>query len=252
MAEATAGRGPAAAGSVTELIPRTLDSATIADDAAIEWMAERYRLDHAPFVRLNMITTITGATAGADGTSETITSRTDRFVLGAIRRNADVVVVGAETVRAEGYLLPRTARLAIVTPSGDLGVDKLSAAGREDRPPAIVLCPLSLIDAVRHRIGSAPAEVVPVPSDSDRLDPATIVATLRARGLQRIVCEGGPSLATQFVLSGIVDELCVTVSPVLEPARHPFITLTERIESDVAGMLVDDAGFSYLRLRPRG
>ncbi len=129
-------------------------------------------------------------------------------------------------MRAEGYLLPKTARLAIVTSTGDLGVDRLSDAGREDRPPAIVLCPLSLVDAVRHRIGDAPAEVIPVPSDGDRLDPATIVATLHARGLERIVCEGGPLLATQFVESGVVDELCVTVSPVLEPARHPFISLT--------------------------
>jgi riboflavin biosynthesis pyrimidine reductase len=243
--------GPADPGSVTEIVPRTLESATVGDDATAEWMSQRYRLGDGPFLRLNMITTITGATAGADGTSETITSRTDRFVLGAIRRNADVVLVGAETVRAEGYLLPKTARLAVVTSTGDLGVDKLSAAGREDRPPALVLCPLALVDDIRHRLGSAPAEVIAVPSDDDRLDPAAIVSTLHAHGLQRIVCEGGPALASQFVEAGLVDEVCATVSPVLEPARHPFITLTERIESTVAGMLVDDAGFSYLRLRLR-
>lgn len=248
---AAAGRGPADAGAVTEFIPRTLETATIGEDATDDWMSARYSLGRAPFVRLNMITTITGATAGADGTSETITSRTDRFVLGAIRRSADVVVVGAETVRAEGYLLPRTARLAVVTSTGDLGVEKLSAAGREDRPPALVLCPVSLAADIRHRIGDAPAEVIPVPSDRDRLDPRAIVAALHALGLERIVCEGGPSLATQFVESGLVDELCVTVSPVLEPARHPFIGLTSRIESVVVGMLVDDAGFSYLRLRTR-
>ena len=249
---ATPGGGPADAGSVTELIPRTLESARIGEAGTDEWMSARYGLGRSPFVRLNMITTITGATAGEDGTSETITSRTDRFVLGAIRRSADVVLVGAETVRAEGYLLPRTARLAVVTTTGDLGVGRLSAAGREDRPPALALCPISLVDEVRHRIGDAPAEVVPVPSDGDRLDPATIVATLHAHGLDRIVCEGGPSLASQFVEAGLVDELCVSVSPVLEPARHPFISLTSRVDSVVAGMLVDDAGFSYLRLRPRG
>ena len=63
-----------------------------------------------------------------------------------------------------------------------------------------------------------PAEVLPIPSDGDRLAPATIVAALRAYGLSRIVCEGGPALATQFVEAGVVDEVCVTVSPVLEPA----------------------------------
>jgi riboflavin biosynthesis pyrimidine reductase len=248
----TAHDGPADAGTVTEVLPRTLSSARVGAEGTDEWMSERYAVDAERFVRLNMITTITGATSGDDGTSETITSRTDRFVLGAIRRASDVVVVGAETVRVEGYLLPKTARLAIVTSSGDLGAGKLTAEGRGDRPPALVLCPISRVEAVRHAVADAPAEVVPVPSDDDRLTPASIVATLRALGLGRMVCEGGPALATQFVEAGVVDELCVTVSPVLEPARHPFIRLTERTEVTLAGMLVDDAGFSYLRLRPRG
>jgi 5-amino-6-(5-phosphoribosylamino)uracil reductase len=243
---------PAEAGTVTELIPRSLSSARIGEAETSGWMAERYAAPAERFVRLNMITTITAATAGSDGTSNTITSRTDRFVLGAIRRAADVVVVGAETVRAEGYLLPRRARLAIVTSSGDLGADRLTDAGREDRPPALVLCPADRADAVRHAVGRAPVEVVAVPSDGDRLRPRTIVATLHGLGLARIVCEGGAGLATQFVEAGVVDEICVTVSPVLEPARHPFLSLSERVESTVSGMLVDDAGFSYLRLRLRG
>jgi riboflavin biosynthesis pyrimidine reductase len=233
-------------------VPRTLDAVTIGADGTDEWMSERYRGPAEQFVRLNMITTITGATSGGDGTSETITSRTDRFVLGAIRRNADIVLVGAETVRIEGYLLPKTARLAVVTATGDLGAGKLSARGRDDRPPALVLCPQSRIDDVRHALGDAPAEIVPVPSDGERLSPETIVAVLPARGFGRIVCEGGPALASQFVEAGVVDEICVTVSPVLEPARHPFLSLPGRVDSAVAGMLIDDAGFSYLRLRLRG
>jgi riboflavin biosynthesis pyrimidine reductase len=243
---------PAAAGVVTEVVPRTLDSVTIGDDGTDEWMSERYRGPAEQFVRLNMITTITGATSGDDGTSETITSRTDRFVLGAIRRNTDIVLVGAETVRIEGYLLPKTARLAVVTSTGELGFGKLSAAGRDDRPPALVLCPQGRLETVRHAVGDAPAEVVPVPGADERLRPETIVAVLHARGFGRIVCEGGPALASQFVDAGVVDEICVTVSPVLEPARHPFLTLPGRLDSTVAGMLIDDAGFSYLRLRLRG
>ncbi|WP_241246084.1 dihydrofolate reductase family protein [Microbacterium sp. 4R-513] len=243
---------PAEAGIVTELFPRSLESARIGDEGTDEWMSRRYAVEGDRIVRLNLITTITGATSGDDGTSESITSRTDRYVLGAIRRASDVVVVGAQTVRIEGYLLPKTARLAVVTSTGDLGAGKLSAAGREDRPPALVLCPQDRADLVRHALGDAPAEVVPLPTDGERLTPQTIVAGLRAKGFGRIVCEGGPELATQFVEAGVVDELCVTVSPVLEPARQPFVRLTERVETRVAGMLVDDAGFSYLRLRVRG
>ncbi|WP_345802579.1 dihydrofolate reductase family protein [Microbacterium sp. AZCO] len=242
---------PAAAGVVTEVVPRTLATAEVRSPGTHAWMAERYRPPTPDYVRLNLITTVTGATAGADGTSETITSRTDRYVLGAIRRAADVVVVGAETVRAEGYLLPKTARLAIVTSTGDLA-GRLRTQGREDRPPAIVLCPATRVETVRHAVRDAAAEVWAVPTDSDRLSPAAIVATLRAHGLRGIVCEGGPALATQFVDAAVVDEICVTVSPVLERSGHPFVSPAERTESTVAGMLVDDAGFSYLRLRPRG
>jgi len=240
----------ATAGVVTEVIPRTLSSTTIGADGTDEWMSSRYVVESDRFVRLNMITTITGATAGADGTSNTITSRTDRYVLGAIRRASDVVVVGAETVRAEGYLLPRTARLAIVTSTGDLG-GRLSSAGRADRPPALVLCPVSTAAEVRHRLRDDPVEVVPIEGDGDQIAPEAILAALHAQGLSRVVCEGGPALASQFVSSGVVDEVCVTISPVLEPTRRPFVTLAERADARVAGMLVDEAGFSYLRLRLR-
>jgi 5-amino-6-(5-phosphoribosylamino)uracil reductase len=245
-----AAQGPAQPGTVTEVMPRTFESVGVGADGTDEWMSRRYAPLGDRFVRLNMITTITGSTSGADGTSETITSRTDRYVLGAIRGSADVVVVGAQTVRAEGYLLPKTARLAIVTGSGDLG--GLSDEGRDDRPPAIVLCPAAREAEVRAAVGDAPAVVRAIDARGDRLAPDEIVDALRADGLARIVCEGGPELATQFVEAGVVDEVCVTVSPALEPARHPFVALSRRVDAEVAGMLVDDAGFSYLRLRPQG
>lgn len=236
---------------VVEVIPPTLETCRIAAGSTDDWFDRRYAVAEASHVRLNLITTITAATAGADGTSDTITSRTDRYILGAVRRAADVVVVGAQTVRAEGYLLPKSARLAIITSTGDLGPEGLSDAGREDRPPALVLCPASGADAVRLALGDARTEVVAVPTDASRLGPHEILAALRDRGLTKVVCEGGPVLATQFLEAGVVDEVCVTVSPVLEPPSSPFVSPAERIATEVAGMLVDDAGFSYLRLRAR-
>src|SRR3546814_12193255 len=85
------------------------------------WLETVYASDAARFVRLNMIASLTGTAAGSDGTSDTLTSPTDRAILGIIRSSADVVLVGAATVRAERYLLPRRARLAVVTTTGDLG-----------------------------------------------------------------------------------------------------------------------------------
>jgi riboflavin biosynthesis pyrimidine reductase len=94
--------------------------------------------------------------------------------------------------------------------------------------------------------------VVGVPGDAP-LAPAAVVDALRAHGFARIVCEGGPTLASQFAGAGVIDEYCVTVAPAIEPAEHPFVRVdaASRPATDVAGMLVDAEGFSYLRLRRR-
>lgn len=248
---------------VTEVIPTSFERVDTTDDHAAEWMTQRYRRPDGAFVRLNMVTTLTGSSAGADGSSASISSRVDRLVLGAIRREADVVVVGAETVRAEGSMLPKTARMAIVTSSGDLGEGSLRRRDGRDAPPALILCRPEDAARVEAAIGDAPAETVVVPGSprahdrgetphgDARLHPADIVHALGARGLNRIVCEGGAGLATQFVGAGVVDEVCVTVSPLLEPVHHPFLSLTASVATEVTGMLVDDAGFSYRRLAIR-
>ena len=85
---------------VTEVRPATLDRQDVATEAGRAWLTERYARTDDAYVRLNMITSLTGAASGSDGTSDTLTSRTDRTILGVIRAAADVVVVGrAERAR---------------------------------------------------------------------------------------------------------------------------------------------------------
>jgi riboflavin biosynthesis pyrimidine reductase len=235
---------------LTEVVPRSLASADVSTDAGREWLRERYRRADDAYVRLNMITSLTGAAAGSDGTSETLTSRVDRKVLGIIRAEADVVLVGAQSVRAEGYVVPRTARLAVVTSTGDLSGHRLTL-GEDATPDRVLLvCPASIAGDLAERASRYGVQVVPVEGGS-RLEPRAIVDALGARGLHRIVCEGGPSLATQFADAGLIDEFCVTVAPVVEPVDRPFVSPAVRYATDVAGSLVDEAGFSYLRLRAR-
>ena len=233
---------------VTELSPRSLDTIDIdADrDAARAWIAARYGSAEAETVRLNMITSLTGSAVGGDGTSETLTGGADRLILSAIRAAADAVIVGAQTVRAESYLLPRSATLAVVTRSGSLeGLRVSDEAGQR----LIVLCPASRTEQVEASVAHPSAEVVGLPADETT--PQQIVDALRDRGLRRLVCEGGPSLARQFAESAIIDEYCITVAPALTPADHPFLGIHTAVETEIAGHLVDDAGFTYLRLRAR-
>ncbi|HAS30982.1 MAG TPA: hypothetical protein DCS84_01570 [Microbacterium sp.] len=233
--------------TVTEVVPRTLDSVTTDSLDADRWLSRRYSADDTGFTRLNMVTSVTGSIAGADGTSETITSPTDRMILRAVRANADVVVVGATTARTERYLLPAHARLAVVTATGDLDGVRLTRPGR---PPALVLSSRAHRERVHARLAGAPVEHVTIDAD-EQLDPRAIVAELRERGLPRVVCEGGPTIATRFLEAGCLDEICLTIAPALEPSGAAFVSPSRPRDATVAGMLVDDCGFSYLRLHPR-
>lgn len=238
---------------VTEVLPGPADPAradagAFAIDAYGEplraWLAARYSPADGVRVRMNMITSLTGAAVGADGTSDSLTSRVDRTLLGVIRSFADVVLVGAATVRAEGAVLPRRGAFAIVTATGDLGAMRMPPA---DAARVLLVCPAAAADDVARR-APAGAEVVPVPGDAA---PREILGAVRDRGLARVVCEGGPSLSSAFARAGVVDEYCVTVAPAIGARGAPFVDVDDTVPTHVAGMLVDDAGFSYLRLRPR-
>jgi riboflavin biosynthesis pyrimidine reductase len=231
---------------VTEVLPSTAERVDAATAAGRAWLEQRYRRDDRAFVRLNMITTLTGTAAGADGTSESLTNRVDRTILGIIRSQADVVVVGAQSVRAEGYVVPRRARLAVVSRSGDLAGHRLTLdpGGPEDQVLLLVPASAPQIDTVHGMT------IVRLP-DAEPITPDRIVEALASRGLSRIVCEGGPSLATQFADAGAIGEYCLTVAPVVTAPGTPIVAPTTQPTTEPVGMLVDEAGFSYLRLRVR-
>lgn len=228
---------------LTEIVPAKGATVTLDDPHAREWITARYARSETSYTRINMITTLTGSATGADGTSDSISSKADRLILGVIRADADAIVVGAQTVRAEGYTVPRASHLIIVTGTGDLSGHQLSDDALER---VRLICPADAVKEVRAH--SPQLDVIPVTGD---FSPATIRCALSALGMTRLVCEGGPGLASQFLTAGVVDELCVTGAPALEPADHPFISVTSRPDTTVAGMLADDAGFSYLRLAVR-
>ena len=225
---------------LTEIVPTSGATLSLADPQARDWLTARYARSSEAYTRINMITTLTGSATGADGTSDSISSRADRLILGVIRADADAIVVGAQTVRAEGYTVPRTSTLVIVTATGNLSGHRLSDEALER---VRLICPADSRPQVQA--ASPHLSVIPLAGD---FSPTTIQAALTGLGMRRLVCEGGPGLASQFLVSGVVDELCVTSAPTVDPTHQPFIAVRERPETAVGGMLADDAGFSYLRL----
>jgi riboflavin biosynthesis pyrimidine reductase len=187
----------------------------------------------APGVRANMVSTVDGAATGADGRSGSINNAADWRVFRLLRALADVVLVGAGTVRAEGYTeLPvaedlRGARaslgrhehleLAVVTISGDLPDAVLDGV----RPPLVItVADNPALGGLRERIG---ADRVLVTGDGHRVDPHSVVRALADRGLDHVLAEGGPSLLAALVDADAVDEVCLTWTPQLLAGPAPRI-----------------------------
>jgi riboflavin biosynthesis pyrimidine reductase len=223
--------------------PIDLDEASSRDE-----LLELYRPEAMSSVRINLIASVSGSVGGSDGTSNTLSNPVDRRILGVIRELADVVLVGAQSVRAESYVLPRRAPLAIVTSSGDLAGHGIGADAAQER--VIVLCPAASADRVRASLGPVAADIIAIEPDADgQLSMTDVVTALRVRGLESIVCEGGPRLAAQLLDAGLVDEVCLTTSPLLNGSAVPILgrALHEDRAVSLIRLLVDDASGVYAR-----
>lgn len=230
--------------SLRSLLPRRE-----AEDVDPDALPDLYRPPRARWLRLNFIASVNGSVAGPDGTSESLTNRTDRRILGVIRRAADIVLVGASSVRTEGYFLPRTAPLAILTGSGDLTGHRIPVDVEAGR--IVVLCPPEAIGTLHASLGGAAVEVVELAGP--RIDPAVAVAALHRLGHSSIVCEGGPTLAAELLEADLVDELCLSMSPQLLPLRAPMLTgLAVARPVRLEQLLLDDESTLYARWVLRG
>ncbi len=181
--------------------------------------------DEGPWLRANMIASTDGA-AALSGRSGGLSGPADRLVFAVLRSLADVILVGAGTARAEGYrpVSPRQliARLrpagppppiAVVTGRLDLDTgDGGLLAAYSGRTPAIVLT-TQAAPAARRAQAARHAEVIV--TGPRTVTAAAAVAALTDRGYRRVLAEGGPTLLGQIAAAGLLDELCLTYSPVL-------------------------------------
>jgi riboflavin biosynthesis pyrimidine reductase len=225
-----------------------------ADEAARGVLRDWYAWLPGERVRIGLVTTVDGDAAGDDGTSGDLSGGADRAVLGVLREVADVVLIGASTLRAEPHLVPRRTRLAVLTGSGDLGPAPLRRP--DGAPVPLVLAPADAAAGIRAAHGDA-VEVVALDdraedrgTDDDGLVRAA-VAELDRRGHARIMCEGGPDLARRLIRAGLADELCLTTAPRLGSGRLP--ALTTPADLALRALAVDDGGRLFARwaVRPR-
>jgi riboflavin biosynthesis pyrimidine reductase len=179
-----------------------------------------------PWVLVNMIATVDGATA-VEGRSGGLGGPADKLVFRALRAVADVILVGAGTVRAESYGTPQPMpgrptppRLAIVTQSLELDVEaRVFTEAPEGGRPFVVTSEAS--DPVRRAELSKVAELVL--AGRGEVDLGTAVAQLAARGARVVLCEGGPSLNGHLISAGVIDEMCVSLAPLLAAGSSPRV-----------------------------
>jgi 5-amino-6-(5-phosphoribosylamino)uracil reductase len=205
---------------VRQLLPDPIDDV---DPAVLYGADERPAPAERPWVVVNMIASVDGGTA-VDGRSGPLGGPGDKAVFRALRSLADVVLVGAGTVRAEGYGPVRPhgeaapARLAVVTASGDLDPGlRLFAEADPARPPLVLTC--QACAAHRRAALDAVAEVVVV--GDDQVDLRAALALLADRGARIVLAEGGPSVNGQLVADDLVDEWCLTLAPWLLGGGSP-------------------------------
>lgn len=226
---------------LTRAVPAPSEFLDLDAPASRDRLLEWYRPSSADWLRINLVMSITGSAVGDDGTSETLTNATDRRILGVIRELSDVVLVGAASVRAEGYQLPRRSRLAVATISGDLAGHRLEA---DQQHRLTIVCPESV--APRAAAEFPRAEILTTPDAA----PVTAIATaLRAAGYASIVCEGGPTLAAALLAADAVDELCLTTAPLVRELTLPALTPSGAPQKSarLEQLLLDESSYVFTR-----
>lgn len=172
-----------------------------------DWRAA-YEAPQTPWLRLNFVATVDGSVQGADGVSRSINNEADQQVFATLRDLADVIVVGAGTVRAEGYE-PNPKPFVVVTRSGAV-------------PPSLREGDLSQVYVATGADAPQLAQTRDLLGEPNVLvtgqqgpDLAALRRALEDRGFGDILCEGGPALAADLVAAGLVNELCLTMVPTL-------------------------------------
>ncbi|MBC9927872.1 MULTISPECIES: pyrimidine reductase family protein [unclassified Leucobacter] len=216
-----------------------------------------------PSIRVNFVSSADGALT-VDGHSGGLGGVTDRRLMQVLRAMSDAILVGAGTVRSEGYAGVRPgARDAawradrgleavppIVIVSGDLALDPgLGVFTEAAARPIVVTHSASPVEQ-RRALDPVADVLVCDPGASGRVDLSNARDQLAARGLTQLLSEGGPHLFGALLEANLVDELCLTVSPHLVggssgrilqgagEAARPYV---------LAHALTDDEGFVFLR-----
>lgn len=244
-------------GHVRALLPEPVPDVDVHSHYAAGWVETRG-------VRANMITSVDGA-AAAGGLSAGLQVPGDTAVFTALRDLADIVLVGWSTASAESYGPVRlddprrvararfglTAPVPLAVVSRSLAIDPGAGVFAADAQARTLVITCASSDPGRRAELAAVADVLICGADD--IDYPAVVRALAERGWHRVLCEGGPRILSAVLRSGVLDELCLTVSPKLVGPGSVRIVAGEEWRGEprplrLAGLL-EDGGALFARYR---
>lgn len=186
-----------------------------------------------PYVTVNMATSLDGRISTRRRETVTLGTRNDRHLMDVLRWRSDAVIVGAGTVRSDGYPVlvrdpavrrrrPRRDPLHPVNVVLSRGLDMPVTRGIfQHADTRKLVFTTRAAPANRVRRFERVAEVVVLPGRT--LPPRAVLSELWRRGLKRVLLEGGGELHYAFAREGCVDEIYVTLTPHLIGGPAPSL-----------------------------
>lgn len=214
-----------------------------------------------PWLLVNMVASLDGAIS-VEGRSGGLGGPADRRVFSALRSLADVILVGASTVRAEGYGPARitddlqatrvergqspTPQIAVI--SASLQLDLSSSLFSESATPPLVITAPGSSQARRVEVSRA-ADLL-LAGQAERVDMPEALILLGDLGARVVLCEGGPTLNAQLLAHDLVDELCLTIAPLMVGGPAPRAASGEDVHPPLGfrlAHLLEEDGALFLR-----
>lgn len=203
--------------------PVSADTGDLGDDELIALYAAVDR--RMPRVQVNFVTSLDGAVT-VDGYSAGLSNPADKRVFSLLRMTCDALLVGAGTLRHEGYgafdlgdrrrawrvehgLVPDP---PLVILSGRLAIDPTHPMFTKAPVRPIVI---TQADAPAERIAALRCVAKVIVAGTGPVDLRAAMAVLHEQGLHQVLCEGGPRVLATLTAADLVDELCLTVSAML-------------------------------------
>jgi len=205
------------------------------------------------WLRANFATSVDGGATGGDGRSGSVNTVADHVVFGVLRGLSDVVVIGAGTARDEGYGPLSVDRRWLAARAAEGLANELPLVVVSDRghvPPQLVGARDGSVLLATH-FGADGLDSTTQALGKDHVlvcgefhvEPERLMDQLAERGWRRVLTEGGPRLFGSFLEAGVVDELCLSVTPRILAGSGPRIAATAgRDDAFVPRLLVEEDG----------